>query len=182
MPAKKKAHKRKTPAKKAARKRGRPTIYSAKLADAICQRIAGGELMKNICAEARMPDASTVYRWSRSNDEFRTALVRAREDRIEYWLDLAIELAETLINEAHGAPGTGEAGARVNAVRERINLYKWRAEKEKAALYGSLLKLGDPEGRPLPAPRPEIDEETMRKLIAIREARGRVEGQREAKA
>jgi len=42
---------------------GRPTIYTRKLANKICQEIMEGKSMRQICAPADMPNKSTVYRW-----------------------------------------------------------------------------------------------------------------------
>jgi hypothetical protein len=43
-------------------KRGRPSHYSAEIADTICNRLAGGESLRAICANAGMPNRATVSR------------------------------------------------------------------------------------------------------------------------
>jgi hypothetical protein len=52
-------------------KRGRRSDYSAEIADTICDRLAGGESLRAICADAGMPDRATVSRWLARYEEFR---------------------------------------------------------------------------------------------------------------
>ncbi len=41
---------------------GRPTTFTDELFDQICDRLANGEVLKQICADPDMPDRSTVLR------------------------------------------------------------------------------------------------------------------------
>jgi len=41
----------------------RPTLYSDKLVDQICLRIASGESLISICKDGKMPARSTVFGW-----------------------------------------------------------------------------------------------------------------------
>jgi hypothetical protein len=56
-------------------KRGRPPGYSAEIADTICNRLAGGESLRAICADAGMPDRATVSRWLARDEEFRAEML-----------------------------------------------------------------------------------------------------------
>lgn len=47
-----------------------PRRYGEPVADEICRRLAGGEALRAICADASMPAASTVRRWRRTRPEF----------------------------------------------------------------------------------------------------------------
>jgi hypothetical protein len=60
-------------------KRGRPSHYSAEIADTICDRLAGGESLRGICADAGIPDRATVSRWLGRYEEFRDLYGSARE-------------------------------------------------------------------------------------------------------
>lgn len=42
---------------------GRPTLYTEKLAEQLCSRIAGGESLIQICKDSKMPSRSTVFNW-----------------------------------------------------------------------------------------------------------------------
>src|SRR5271169_4511560 len=52
-------------------KYGRPSAYSDKIAEAICDRLVDGESLRAICADPGMPARATVFRWLASNQEFR---------------------------------------------------------------------------------------------------------------
>ena len=48
---------------------GRPTIFSIKLGDKICQRLSEGETLREICKDKKMPSQSTVYYWLLDEDK-----------------------------------------------------------------------------------------------------------------
>ena len=63
----------------AKRKRGRPDTYDQDVADWICDRLAEGEQLDDICKEPDMPPASTVRRWAYAGREpFASDYARAR--------------------------------------------------------------------------------------------------------
>ncbi len=80
-PPKKKA-KRKA-AKAAKRPRGRPSIYSAELAETICARLVGGESLRQICEDDKMPCSTTVLRWLVEKDDFQAQYAQACELQAE---------------------------------------------------------------------------------------------------
>jgi hypothetical protein len=41
----------------------RPSSYSVKVADTICERLAEGKSLNSICASDDMPHKATVFRW-----------------------------------------------------------------------------------------------------------------------
>lgn len=52
---------------------GRPTKYSEPLAEKLCERIAGGESLIQICKDSKMPSRSTVFNWL-LKDEYKSFL------------------------------------------------------------------------------------------------------------
>jgi hypothetical protein len=74
-------------------KRGRPSGYSAEIADTICNRLAGGESLRAICADAGMPDRATVSRWLARYEEFRGLYGFARECQAECLVDEILKVA-----------------------------------------------------------------------------------------
>jgi len=74
-------------------KRGRPSDYSAEIADTICNRLAGGESLRAICADAGMPDRATVSRWLARYEEFRGLYGFARECQAECLVDEILKIA-----------------------------------------------------------------------------------------
>ena len=59
-----------------ASRRGWPTIRSNEIENEIRFRIAGGESLRHICLDPKMPCRDTVFRWLRS-DQKRSLKLRA---------------------------------------------------------------------------------------------------------
>jgi hypothetical protein len=67
------------------RKRGRPAFeYTEEIGEEICQRIAAGETIVEICGSEGMPCWETLRRWLFKYPEFTAQYTRAREFYSEY--------------------------------------------------------------------------------------------------
>ena len=77
-----------------ARKRGRPTGYTPKLGQSICERLVSGESLTSICAAEGMPKRTTVIGWQGQHDGFSTAYARARIAYADAIFDEALEIAD----------------------------------------------------------------------------------------
>ena len=157
--------KKSVPAKKAARKRatrkkakpGRPTLYSEEVAAEVCRRLyesEGDDLpesLREICRDPKMPGLSTVMDWLRDKPEFSERYARARELRKDALVDRLMKVAREAKTHAKGAPATGEAGARVQAIKLEIDTLKWILSKEYARDYGDRMNLEHtgPNGGPV---------------------------------
>lgn len=99
-----------TPIKKVRAKTARPVgaprfPYTHELGAEICDRIALGEFIHNICAEKNMPSHTTVLEWLRepspsnkkANPDFARMYASAIELRTDYNHDKMIEIAFTPI-------------------------------------------------------------------------------------
>ena len=82
-------------------RRGRPTVYTPKIADEICDRLAAGESLNEICRDAHMPPESTVREWvddDRGNDGngpgFAASYARARQRGYERLADELIAISD----------------------------------------------------------------------------------------
>jgi hypothetical protein len=117
---------------------GRPSIYSDKLAEDICERLANGESMVQICQSEGMPGLRTVMRWAADNPDFGTEYAWAREAQAE--------VMDHYIYTAALAAGEDPAAARV-----KIDAYKWRAAKLAPKRYGDKTLVGSDPDNPLPA-------------------------------
>ncbi|MGA1253657.1 MAG: hypothetical protein ACO3WN_07500 [Burkholderiaceae bacterium] len=51
-----------------AKKMGRPSKYSPELVKEICERLADGEPLRQICRDAHMPAWSQIYEWMAKDD------------------------------------------------------------------------------------------------------------------
>lgn len=103
---------------------GRPSSYSEDLADSICEQLASGQSLRQICDQPGMPHRITVIRWQESNEDFATKCARAREEQADYMDDLILEVANNC------TPETAQAD------RVKISAYQWRASKLKPKKYG----------------------------------------------
>ena len=72
---------------------GRPTLKTPQLCAKICERMAQGETLTNICRDP-MPAWTTVHDWKRSDESFRQDLVRARERQAEVWADDVVNISD----------------------------------------------------------------------------------------
>lgn len=64
---------------KTAPEAGPLTTYGPELTAKICQRIANGESLREICKSEGMPSRATVLRWLQVHEEFRGHYAQARE-------------------------------------------------------------------------------------------------------
>lgn len=101
---------------------GRPSKYTEELATELCDRIALGESMYEICADEHMPDRLTVLRWCREKEGFRNQYVRAKEEQADSYEDKMLHTARTESD--------------VNRARLIVDTMKWTASKLKPKKYG----------------------------------------------
>lgn len=156
--------KRKRPAKRESgqiaeepKRIGRPCEFTEEIADEICRRLYESdenelpESLRKICRDDHLPDRRTVHRWLNEIPGFRLQYASARELRKDALLDRLEWLSRTALSHATGMPGTGEAGARVQAVKLEIDAIKWILSKEYPREYGELIKqeVSGPEGGPI---------------------------------
>lgn len=141
------------PAKKAAPVKkaiGRPSSYTKKVGDIICERLADGESLRSICSEDKMPRKTTVFRWLKSNAAFRDQYARARELQADGFVDEIIEIADEECIYVRKLDGKAadpddpedvllEATFDKTAVMRnklRIDARKWVASKLRPKVYG----------------------------------------------
>lgn len=75
---------------------GRPTRFTKKVAEEICQRIAEGESLYSITADDHMPARCTIYHWLGlpSYSQFLDQYKQARERQAETFIDQCIDIAD----------------------------------------------------------------------------------------
>lgn len=105
--------------------RGRPSSFTQQSADLICEMIAEGKTIREICAFRDMPAWETIRRWLRDNGDFQAQYARAREQSAEILENRVIEEAEK---------ATDGEGAQI--ARVRIDALKWVAGKRAPKVYG----------------------------------------------
>jgi hypothetical protein len=147
---------------------GRPSDYSDELADAICERIAEGESLRDICSEDDMPDKRTVLRWLRKEEykDFRTQYAHAREQQADEFLELMSEIADDDSNDTQpGAFGQVGNAAAVSRSKLRIDNLRWRMEKQAPKKYGTKLVDVTSGGDKLPANYSKLSDSALEEVL-----------------
>lgn len=116
----------------------RPSKYTEKLGDAICERIVSGESLRTICTSATMPNRSTVMRWMADDAAFATKYARARVIQADF---LEEEMSEIEDETLRGS--LDPAAARVVLASKQ-----WRAAKLAPKRYGEKLAIGGADDLP----------------------------------
>ncbi len=123
----------------------RPSKFTQSLADKICERIAGGESLRLICADAKMPGKTTVMRWLADNGlpEFRDQYAHAREAQADHFADEILAIADDGSNDTY----TTEDGREVvnhdyiQRSRLRVDTRKWLMSKVAPKKYGDKMNV-----------------------------------------
>ena len=74
---------------------GRASTYTEAVAEEICQRLANGEPLRQICRDARMPHWNTVYDWMAKDETLSGRIAHAREIGFDAIAEEALEIADT---------------------------------------------------------------------------------------
>ena len=99
---------------------GRPSLYTNEIADEICERIANGETLKQICEDSKYPDRSTIFRWLEKSEYFQDVYARARKHQIQSYVDDIIYTAQNVDASSHES---------ISATRLQIDTKKWFVTK-----------------------------------------------------
>ena len=97
------------------RKRGRPSLYTAELADIICNRLMETESLKSICRDPGMPSERAVLRWVTHRPEFRRQCDQARMLGQHLGAEEVLEIAD----------GAIARGMTIPIARRLIDAKKW---------------------------------------------------------
>jgi len=119
---------------------GRPTKYTEELVAEICDRVANGTPLREICREEGKPTWSTIYNWIASNDELFTRFARARELGTDAIAEDAIAILDAIPERIDGGRmDSAYVQWQKNRVEMRLKLLaKWNPRKygDKTILAG----------------------------------------------
>lgn len=140
---------------------GRPSTYSVKVADAICERLADGESLRAICRDDAMPSKATVFKWLGQQPKFADQYARAREDQAESLADEIVSISDEseVVAKYDGEDVTlAMDSTAIARNRLRVDARKWVASKLKPKKYGDRQVLaGDPEAPLMSLPDEALD-------------------------
>lgn len=144
-------------APEATRAAGGPRVrYTRLVADAICQRIAEGVPIQEICELEGMPSAQQVLAWARTNAAFKALYDEARMLQADFLADLQLGLARRVLEM-----GSKEA----SAVRVAADILAKQAEWRAPRKFGPKLDLTVSEP-------PKTPDEVRAEIRALEEALG----------
>ena len=103
----------------------------ADIIERICEMLAAGQSMAQICRRKDMPAESTVYKWLAEGGAFSERYARAREQQADLYADEIIEMADACEPEA----------AAVAKAKARIDARKWLAARLAPKKYGDRVGL-----------------------------------------
>jgi hypothetical protein len=156
------------------RGRGAPTVYREEIASEICERLAVGETLLQICrTSAYIPKRSTILGWVLDNREgFSGRYARARELCFEAWADEVCDIADDATNDwmtREGKDGqeTFQPNAEhINRSRLRVDSRKWLLSKLKPQKYGerAAVELTGKDGKDLNEP---VDKMELARWVAF---------------
>jgi hypothetical protein len=147
---------------------GRPTDYNAAIAQTICERLADGQSLREICRDDDMPGRTTVLRWLNEHEEFRGQYAIAREAQADHMADEILEIADDASNDwMTRKVGEDEVQVlnteHVNRSRLRVDSRKWLLAKIMPKKYGERVQhANDPDDPLMPAP---ADQRELAKAI-----------------
>lgn len=163
--------KRSSSAQKGKNPPGRPSSYTQELADHICAELACGLSMRTVCKADDMPDMTTVFRWLRTNEEFRQQYTQAKAEAADALVEEMLDISDDGTNdwmEVHDKDGECVGykvnGEHVQRSRLRVETRKWIAAKLKPKLYGERVDLnhGVEEENPLAAILKQVSGATLK--------------------
>jgi hypothetical protein len=127
--------------------KGRPTKHTPEIASRICEMLAEGMTLREICKSEDMPPESTVRGWAVNDIEgFSAHYANAREIGYHSMADEVLEIADNGANDWMERNGEGDEGWQMNGEhmqrsRLRVDTRKWLLSKALPKVYGEKLDL-----------------------------------------
>ena len=151
---------------------GRPSSYTPETGETICERIAEGESLTQICRDPEMPSSPTVYAWlaDERRKSFLSGYARAREAQMEALAEEILEIADDATNdwtEHQNADGTTSRVVdheNIQRARLKVDARKWLMSKLASRKYGDRLDLTVEDKTPR---TPEARRARIKELMAI---------------
>lgn len=122
--------------------RGRPTEYTPEIAKDICDKLAQGMSLREICKSEDMPHESTVRHWALEDREgFFTHYEKSRQIGYHAMADELLDIADNGTNDWMERNGEDDAGWQANGEhlqrsRLRVDTRKWMLSKTLPKIYG----------------------------------------------
>ena len=121
---------------------GRPGIFSQEIADTICELMATGKGLREICTREDMPGRTTVLRWLEADEKFRGQYARARIHLMDWYAEEIVRIAydetgDILIDQDGDKSRTVANHAKVQRDKLKIEALKWLMSKLAPKRFGN---------------------------------------------
>jgi len=148
-------------------------IITDEMIEEIIDRVASGETVSSICRDKHLCCRTVFYAKITETDDLTNRYARARKLQAHALMDEAIEESRKCISVANGDPGTGEAGARVQAKKVHIDTIKFAASKLNVKDYGNKIsnEISGPNGGPIKQETVDLTEHDEEEIVRIRDRR-----------
>jgi len=135
---------------------GRPSSYSEEIADEICNRLALGESLIQMCKDEHLPSRETVRTWIIAFPSFSAKYARAREEQQEHHAEEILAIADDSSNDwmdremDNGRIERVVDHENIQRARLRVDTRKWIMSKLAPKKYGEKItqEHTGPEGGP----------------------------------
>ncbi|WP_175172412.1 hypothetical protein [Achromobacter pestifer] len=130
---------------------GRPSVYTQKIADEICERLATGESLNSICKSDHMPAESTVRWWViEDRNGLSARYTQARDIGLDVMADQCIQIADDGQNDSY----TDDEGRKrtdfdvIARSKLRFDARRWYLSKLAPKRYGERIaqEITNPDG------------------------------------
>ena len=153
--------------------RGRPSIYTPEIAALICERLAEGWTLREVCKADDMPVESTVRNWALTDHEgFFAHYAKAREIGYHAMADETLDIADNAANDWMERNGEDDAGWQANGEhiqrsRLRIDTRKWLLSKALPKVYGDKAQIDHTtNGKDMPASAITLTDDQLAQIVA----------------
>lgn len=153
--------------------------YTPELAESICQQLAEGKSLREVCKGDDMPSEAAVRKWALKDYQgFGAQYTRAREVGYYSMMDEIIEISDDGSNDWMMRNGEGEAGWSINGEhvqrsRLRIDTRKWLLSKVLPKVCGDKLDLSNSDKTLAPQPAfdvSKLSKEAKAEILAAYDA------------
>ena len=135
-------------------KMGRPGLYTLALGAKICELIAAGKSVKDICKLPGMASETVIYEWLAKDGDFAELYTHARARQADLYAAQIVEIAdEDCAMVQHPDGESGEVAVVFDSVavqrnRLRVDARKWVASKLAPKKYSEKVAIGGADDLP----------------------------------
>jgi len=130
---------------------GRPSEFTQQTANLICEYLADGMSLREICRKDEMPDKSTVLRWLIKFPEFSVQYALAREAQADHMAEEILEISDDGRND--WMKRQSDAGViempdheYISRSKLRVDTRRWLMGKLQPKKYGDKVALTNADG------------------------------------